>query len=271
MEEVERREQDLIQHVRTSGMRKPRETALVDEILDLRRVRRQLCSVLVTKEQEALAELASVKERAQKKAERYKVDVQSAIGELKTRFQAELVDSRERMSLTAKKQLIEQKREYENKMKALTTRIQELEEENILYKKTDETIQSEHNEAKKRMQIQYHKQLEKYQTVLKDMASKTPQLESAISRLTENNDNLTSELNLTIQSLEKAQDSLQKSYIEKNKIINDKNNLMKKYTMLENDYNKNIDTIRHQHSEELTHIDNKVRQLVITKDNEIGM
>jgi hypothetical protein len=45
---IENLEQALIQHIRTSGVRKPRETALIDEVMDLRRDRRRLFCSLIT-------------------------------------------------------------------------------------------------------------------------------------------------------------------------------------------------------------------------------
>mmetsp|Transcript_54561 Transcript_54561/g.95381 ORF Transcript_54561/g.95381 Transcript_54561/m.95381 type:complete len:349 (-) Transcript_54561:71-1117(-) len=44
---IENLEQGIIQHVKTSGIRKPRELQLIDEIMDLRRERRKLFSTLV--------------------------------------------------------------------------------------------------------------------------------------------------------------------------------------------------------------------------------
>jgi hypothetical protein len=46
MEEIETKEQNLIQHLRTAGLRQNKETALVDEVLELRRERRRLLSSL---------------------------------------------------------------------------------------------------------------------------------------------------------------------------------------------------------------------------------
>jgi len=43
---IENMEQAVIQHVRTSGIRKPRETSLIDELMDIRRERRKLFSAL---------------------------------------------------------------------------------------------------------------------------------------------------------------------------------------------------------------------------------
>jgi hypothetical protein len=45
---IENLEQALIQHIRTSGVRKPRETALIDEVMDIRRDRRRLFCSLIT-------------------------------------------------------------------------------------------------------------------------------------------------------------------------------------------------------------------------------
>ena len=43
---IEGLEQNVIQHIRTSGIRKPRETSLIDELLDIRKERRKLFSSL---------------------------------------------------------------------------------------------------------------------------------------------------------------------------------------------------------------------------------
>jgi TolA-binding protein len=43
---IELKEQQLIQQIRTSGIRKPRETSLIDEVLDIRKERRKLFSLL---------------------------------------------------------------------------------------------------------------------------------------------------------------------------------------------------------------------------------
>ena len=48
LDELEQKEQEIIQHVRTAGLRKPRETALVDELLAIRKERRQMFGALVS-------------------------------------------------------------------------------------------------------------------------------------------------------------------------------------------------------------------------------
>ncbi len=44
LDKIESLEQEIIQHIRTSGIRKPRETSLIDEVLEIRRERRKLFS-----------------------------------------------------------------------------------------------------------------------------------------------------------------------------------------------------------------------------------
>jgi hypothetical protein len=43
---IENLEQNIIQHIRTSGVHKPRETALIDEVMELRRLRRKFTSAV---------------------------------------------------------------------------------------------------------------------------------------------------------------------------------------------------------------------------------
>jgi hypothetical protein len=45
-DQIENMEQAVIQHIRTSGIRKPRETSLIDELMDMRRERRKLFAAL---------------------------------------------------------------------------------------------------------------------------------------------------------------------------------------------------------------------------------
>ena len=46
---IEALEQELLNHIRTSGLRKPRETSLIDEVMVIRRERRRLFAALSTK------------------------------------------------------------------------------------------------------------------------------------------------------------------------------------------------------------------------------
>ena len=47
LEHIENLEQQLIQHIRTSGVRKPRENALIDETMDIRKARRKLFAAML--------------------------------------------------------------------------------------------------------------------------------------------------------------------------------------------------------------------------------
>jgi len=52
--EIEQQESVFIQHLRTAGLRKTREKALLDEFTSIRRTRRQLITYLTTKIHEVL-------------------------------------------------------------------------------------------------------------------------------------------------------------------------------------------------------------------------
>ncbi|RYY82195.1 hypothetical protein EON63_13790 [archaeon] len=46
MESIESKEQALVQHIKTAGLRQPKELALINEILEIRKERRQVFSAL---------------------------------------------------------------------------------------------------------------------------------------------------------------------------------------------------------------------------------
>ncbi len=46
---IEEREQTIIQHIRTSGLRKPRESSLIEEMIELRKDRRKAFSAILSK------------------------------------------------------------------------------------------------------------------------------------------------------------------------------------------------------------------------------
>jgi hypothetical protein len=57
---IEELEQGILQHIRTAGLRKPKETSLVDELLAIRRERRRLFAGIVVKAEQTSAALSSV-------------------------------------------------------------------------------------------------------------------------------------------------------------------------------------------------------------------
>lgn len=104
MDDIETKEQNLIQHIRTAGLQKRREMLLVDEVLELRKAKRKLLTSLT-------AELENVKE-------------ESTVANVKS--QKIIKDSQEQLVLI--KRLYEEK--FDKFKNELFDRYQQLEEEN---------------------------------------------------------------------------------------------------------------------------------------------
>jgi uncharacterized coiled-coil DUF342 family protein len=72
MEEIESLEQTLIQHLRTSGLRPNKEVSLVEEILEIRKKRRQLFTQLDIQSKEANVEAGKAIHAAQSERDEMK-------------------------------------------------------------------------------------------------------------------------------------------------------------------------------------------------------
>ena len=142
---IEDMEQQLIQHLRTSGLRKPRETSLIDEIMLIRRERRKVCASLKGETlsfQEALANankeseknnLARVSElemqltTQQHQLDDFKREHLRQVRELKDRYSARLHGDIEELS-----------RKYESKLRMLEGKIDELSSARSSKEKSDQ-------------------------------------------------------------------------------------------------------------------------------------
>lgn len=79
---VEEKELQLIQHIRTSGLRKPRETSLVDEVMDIRKDRRQISSHLTTNYELLKKENAMLQRQAEQVKDQAEREAAGRIGDL---------------------------------------------------------------------------------------------------------------------------------------------------------------------------------------------
>jgi len=137
---VENLEQSIIQHVKTSGIRKPREMQLIDEIMDLRRERRKLFATLTQQlrmtdahNSELSSELAGLKERQSGES----TGLQSQLTALLTQRQAdqdryeeklrrELEVQEEKHKFMEKVNADKLKRKCEEKIKLLEAKVEEV-------------------------------------------------------------------------------------------------------------------------------------------------
>ena len=141
-DKLERLEQDLILHVRTSGVRKQSEISLINEIMEIRRERRQLISALVDKYDRMHAEnvalrksVAGSEETTQKlisshglEMERISRDIKQQIAEIKQECANAYSHNMEKMSMEHKSSMDKLKAKYREKIQLFEHKINQLSE-----------------------------------------------------------------------------------------------------------------------------------------------
>ena len=139
MDKLEDREQDLIQHVRTAGLQKRREISLVDEILELRKERRQQFSalqsqvkVLSSEKEELLKQGNCVIDDAKRQLHSIKSHYEEKIhlGEIELRRRSEEFEA-EKLSLVDRLKVLTENQEsltskYCNNVSRLDSKVKEL-------------------------------------------------------------------------------------------------------------------------------------------------
>lgn len=143
MENLEEREQILIQHLRTAGLRQAKEASLVEEVFDLRKERRRYFSQLQEEmgrldqvNKDLCLELDQVKQHLmtdlttlQKKHEREVAIRDEQLRLLEQSMKAEKEAQVENVKLTEKKSLDRLKASYESKLSLLEEKLKEIIEE----------------------------------------------------------------------------------------------------------------------------------------------
>jgi hypothetical protein len=133
--EIESREQELIQHIRTSGLRKPRETFLVDEVMSIRTERRKLFTTLskhiddLTMESEDMkVEISSFDRKIEDALKEYSKSISASkedeISELKTEL--EILKVQNSSKRETKVNIDALKSKYEAQLSLLEAKIKEI-------------------------------------------------------------------------------------------------------------------------------------------------
>lgn len=139
-EGVEIIEQQLIQHLRTAGIRKPRETELINEVMLLRRERRKSYNVIKTAADYFNEENRDVREQLNNCIKERKSEILSRkdllthvlrnkdteINEIKERYQTEYDKLIDKYSSMAKIQIEKISKSYEEKFQIVEGKVQEL-------------------------------------------------------------------------------------------------------------------------------------------------
>ena len=130
---IEDMEQQLIQHLRTSGLRKPRETSLIEEIMVIRRERRKLFASI----KENIATLQTAVADTTKKSDSisltriHELEIQLAtnqrqVDDLKRKHAMDMRELRDRNSARLHSDVEELSRKYEYQLRTLEAKIDEL-------------------------------------------------------------------------------------------------------------------------------------------------
>lgn len=137
---IEVTEQDLIQHVRTSGIRKPRETFLIDEIMNIRRERRKFCTQLTShvhllqhRNEALINDLKEVKEQVRSERSNnssllsnFESIRNNELKTLETRYETENTQLLEKIQQQHRSDVDRLKAKYESKMKLIESRFSEV-------------------------------------------------------------------------------------------------------------------------------------------------
>jgi hypothetical protein len=137
---IENLEQNIIQHIRTSGMRKPRETALIDEVMELRRERRKFTSAVhsqlkvldgqnkvLVHEVSELREKLQVAAAAEELIRRKLADSrESDRTQFEERLARELATQEEKLKFMEKINIAKLRNKYEERMKEYDLKMKEV-------------------------------------------------------------------------------------------------------------------------------------------------
>jgi hypothetical protein len=267
---LEEREQQLIQQVRTSGLRKQRESELVENVMELRKKRRQVHSILagqveaLKRENEALrSSNCGVESKLKQELEA----AHSRVAELKRLYHEEAVVNLERyktqLASDAKSQIDRSKAEFKERLIALQAQMTEV------GTASTQAVASQQAMAAKSIQeihAAYASKIQKYKSLLRNMMEREPELENAGKRLKANNAALLARCEMAEQSLLSAQQTLEQSAERQKQDKQLFDQEKSSFSMESQQAKQELDTLREQHAAQLSDIDDKVRRLVREKD-----
>jgi hypothetical protein len=177
LQNIEDLEQQLIQHIRISGVRKQRETSLIDEALNIRKERRKLISSLSSNLRHVFAENNALRTQlvqalsVKSEAEAAKIDeLKEALNQktnqfdsLNVKYQRDIQTLRDRLVNENKTELEALTRKHETKLRLLESKINELADikANNSTKLNQETLNEILDSAKNEMENKYGLRIQK--------------------------------------------------------------------------------------------------------------
>jgi hypothetical protein len=133
IEDVERLEDVLLQHIRTSGLKKSRETSLIDEVLELRRVRRRALSQIAADFDKLQVENNELIRRSEKIArsavlheKEMELKVQIEAKRLEQDYRGKFSEFAARRDGSVKEFIAKMKQKYENQLAILENKLSDI-------------------------------------------------------------------------------------------------------------------------------------------------
>ena len=176
LDKLEAQEQSIIQHVRTAGLRKPRETALIDELLEMRRERRQIFSALIAHTMQLHCSRQQLSEGLDRAG--------SLLRETKSAQQLELKRLEEAHTHELEHHAQRLKRKYEDKLRLIGDKVEQV----ASAKRHDEQQAAESlardmtATAMATVEKKYDERLGKYKEALRTLVERERDLEEATQR-----------------------------------------------------------------------------------------
>ena len=168
IDNIERLEDVLLQHIRTSGMKKSRETSLIDEVLELRRVRRRALSQIaadidklqldndeIIRQSKGIARSAVIHEKE------IEVKVHNEVKRLEQEYREKFSEFAARRDGSIKEFIAKIKHKYENQLVVLENKLADItaEYQNALGDAAIEARKREMMDLQNKLEQQSHKLL----------------------------------------------------------------------------------------------------------------
>lgn len=296
---LEALEQQLIQHLRTTGVRKQREVELINEVMNIRRERRKSFATVrllvrrleednreirdrcTSLARERESEVASTKAFTAHAMHKKEAEL-SAIGR---QHEAELSALKEKFTHVNKLQLARISKLYEEKLKAVDEKLQELEAARQGHdQRTAQAIATEMTDrAVTEVTAQHRIKLQKYKEALRSVTEKEGDALQALQQAQSRLQDTEQDKHVIGDKLRKTEEYLGRFHEKEKSLraaIDDLNaslgttqaQLVSARTSLisqKNQYDEAMATAKDQHAAELEEVDAKVRRALQSRDEKL--
>ena len=271
---LEENEDLLIQHIRTSGLRKARETSLIDEIISIRKIRRQIFTNLLDKINELSIEIETINNNNtinkndmstlvkvyDEKYASYKSTLNNEMTLYKEKIKIQAQQSKDKLIKTASNEIKSMKKTYEDKINKLSIKLNELIESK---QNTNDINEKKIMQIENNLHLKYSNQLKSYQTSILEIKNKEPELKKNMEILNERNKLLEKKILLLESNTLQSKDIINQLNNELNSEKDKNINYLNTIKLLE----KDKEVVQLSHEKQLAEIDNRVRLLVNNKDD----